>query len=86
MDAIRDHGLRTTLVSRNVTVGGRRTSLRLEPGMWDALDEIAEREEVSVSEIATLLDRRRGGSSLTAAVRVFVLSYYRAAAGMEGAA
>ena len=28
----------STLVNRNVTIGRRRTSLRLEPAMWDALE------------------------------------------------
>lgn len=86
MQEIQRRYLHTTLVSRNVTVGGRRTSLRLEPEMWDALDEIAEREAVTLSEICTRIDRarRHGASSLTAAVRVFVLSYFRAAATEEG--
>lgn len=31
---------RSTLVSRNVVISGRRTSVRLEPEMWDGLREI----------------------------------------------
>ena len=41
----------STLVNRNVTIGRRRTSLRLEPAMWDALEEICRREEMSQHEL-----------------------------------
>jgi predicted DNA-binding ribbon-helix-helix protein len=28
---------KSTLISRNITVNGKRTSMRLEPAMWEAL-------------------------------------------------
>ena len=74
----------STLVNRNVTVGGRRTSLRLEEPMWEALHEIARRENESVHQICTLVNLRRRDSSLTAAIRVFILTYFRAAATEDG--
>jgi predicted DNA-binding ribbon-helix-helix protein len=75
----------STLVSRNVTVAGRRTSLRLEPGMWEALAEVAEREGRPVSAICERIDRQRAPeTSLTAAVRVFLLVYFREAATEAG--
>jgi predicted DNA-binding ribbon-helix-helix protein len=73
-----------TLSNRNVTVNGRRTSMRLEQEMWDALREICRREDMTVHELCSLIDDRRGMSSLTAATRVFILMYYRAAATDEG--
>jgi predicted DNA-binding ribbon-helix-helix protein len=77
------------LINRNVVVNGRRTSLRLEPEMWEALAEIAQREGVSVSQVISRIDRevRQGawqGAGLTARVRVFVLGYFRAAATESG--
>ncbi|MGE0154448.1 MAG: ribbon-helix-helix domain-containing protein [Reyranellaceae bacterium] len=72
------------LVPRNVTVGGRRTSVRLEPETWNALHEIARREGVSVHDVCTIVAQRRTRSSLTAALRVFVLGYFRAAATESG--
>ena len=69
-----------TLVNRNVWVGQRRTSLRLELTMWQALDEVAAWTGVTIHQICTLVDQRRRESSLTAAIRVFLLTYYRAAA------
>ncbi len=74
----------STLVNRNVTVGGRRTSLRLEPAMWDAWEEICRREEMSQHELCAMIDERRRASSLTAAIRVFIVNYFRAAATEEG--
>ncbi|WP_375593889.1 ribbon-helix-helix domain-containing protein [Algihabitans albus] len=74
----------STLLSRNVTVDGRRTSLRLERLMWDALGEIAEREQLSANALVTRIAERRAASSLTAAVRVFIVSYFRAAATDDG--
>ncbi len=74
----------STLINRNVTVGGRRTSLRLEPAMWDALEEICRREEMSQHQLCAKIDERRRASSLTAAIRVFIVNYFRAAATEEG--
>jgi len=67
------------LVSRNIVIGGKRTSIRLEPSMWDALEEICVREQCNIHQISTLVSSRLSCSSFTAAVRVFVLSYYRSA-------
>jgi predicted DNA-binding ribbon-helix-helix protein len=74
----------STLVNRNVQVGPRRTSLRLEPAMWDALEEICRREEITQHELCRMIDERRRASSLTAAIRVFIVNYFRAAATEEG--
>jgi len=74
----------STLVNRNVTIGRRRTSLRLEPAMWDALEEVCRREEMSQHELCAMVDERRRTSSLTAAIRVFIVNYFRAAATEEG--
>ncbi len=74
----------STLVNRNVTIGRRRTSLRLEPAMWDALEEICRREDMSQHELCAMIDERRRSSSLTAAIRVFIVNYFRAAATEDG--
>lgn len=66
------------LVNRNVTVSGHRTSMRLEPELWDALAEIAAREGRTVNEICTEVDGRRRESTLTGAIRVFIVTYFRA--------
>ena len=68
------------LVTKNVTVGNLRTSLRLEPGIWEALDEICAREGLTVHQLCTLIDDYRRGNSRTSAVRVFTVTYFRTAA------
>ena len=77
-------GSQSTLVSRNVTVSGRRTSMRLEAAMWDALHAICRREGRSLHQMCSLISEQRQESSLTAAIRVFIMLYFRAAATDEG--
>lgn len=75
----------SNLVSRNVTVAGHRTSVRLEPDMWVALKDICRRERASLHDICTAVaERKNSDSSLTAAIRVFIMAYYRAAATDDG--
>ena len=62
---------------RNVSVAGRRTSVRMEMLMWRSLDDIREREGLTINQICTLVDNLRRNSGLTAALRVFIVAYYR---------
>jgi predicted DNA-binding ribbon-helix-helix protein len=70
----------SSLVIHNVVVGSHRTSVRLEPVMWDALRDIAHRHRVTLHNLVTDIDRERTASSLTAAIRVYIVDFYRAAA------
>ena len=67
----------STLVLGNVVVAGHRTSVRLEPAIWEALQDILQREAKTLNQLVTEIDRARIASSLTAAIRVFVVRYYR---------
>lgn len=67
----------TTLRSRNIIVGSHRTSMRLEPEMWEGLTDIARRERITINELCSRVNSRRRQSSLTSAMRVFILAYYR---------
>ena len=67
----------TSLICRNVYVAGHRTSVRMELILWDAFDEIATREKLGTNKLITLVNQYRGQNSLTAALRVFLLRYYR---------
>lgn len=78
-------GRMSPLVIRNVVVGGRRTSVRLEPVIWDALADIAGRLNRTVNGLVTEIERDRTASSLTAAIRVFVVDFYRGWAIRNGA-
>ena len=84
-DTAYDDECKTTLVSRNITVMGRRTSVRLEPEMWRALNEIADREKCTIHDICTLIKMRKNPmTSLTAAIRVFLMLYFRASSTEDG--
>jgi predicted DNA-binding ribbon-helix-helix protein len=48
--------------------------------MWDALREIAHAREIGLNDLVTEIDRRRVASSLTAAIRVYIVDFYRSAA------
>jgi len=77
--------VKSTLVSRNITVMGKRTSVRLEPEMWSAMREIAKRESCTIHELCSLISmRKKEKTSLTAAIRVFLMLYYRASSTEEG--
>ena len=76
---------KSSLVSRNITVLGRRTSVRLEPEMWRELKNISKRERCTIHDLCSLISLRKAdNTSLTAAIRVFLMLYFRAAATENG--
>ncbi|WP_225768523.1 ribbon-helix-helix domain-containing protein [Inquilinus sp. Marseille-Q2685] len=65
--------------TRNVTVGGARSSIRLEEAFWDALDEILRRENLRLNDLVSRIwDHLPAKGNLSGAVRVFVHSYFHA--------
>ena len=72
------------LISRNVTINGRRTSLRLEIEIWEAVSEICGHENLTVHQLCTIIDGRRGRSSRISAIRAFIVAYFRNASTDEG--
>lgn len=70
--AIATEGLR----KRDITVAGRRTSMKLDDANWNALTAVALVEGVSVDVIATEIQRKMDNThSLTSAIRVFIVAY-----------
>jgi predicted DNA-binding ribbon-helix-helix protein len=72
------------LVSRNVMGDFRRTSMRLEPELWDALEEMCQRERLVPRDIVRRIGAKAAPGGRTSAVRVEVLGYFRAAATERG--
>lgn len=72
------------LVNRNVTALRGRTSMRLEPELWDALEEICTRESLTMAEVIKQIERTGHPGGRTSAVRVHVLTYFRNAASDAG--
>jgi predicted DNA-binding ribbon-helix-helix protein len=75
----------STLVNKNVTIDGRRTSVRLEPVMWNGLAEICWREADTMHAVCSEIARHKAAdTSLTSAIRLFIIAYFRDAATNEG--
>lgn len=72
------------LVNRNVVAGSGRTSMRLEPELWDALIEVCQREGQDLHEVIRSVDSVRSDGGRTSAVRVFLLRYFRSASTEAG--
>lgn len=63
-----------SLLCRNVRVNGRRTSVKLEPEFWDALDMLARQSGSSLNELCEAAARlQEPDGTLTSAIRVFVV-------------
>lgn len=72
------HDLNSGLISRNIYVANRRTSIKLESELWDAFFDIAAAEGVSIHDLASgIADNKSDLASLTSAVRVFIVLYLR---------
>lgn len=74
--AASDQGVGTSLKPCAVKVGSLRTSIRLEPELWEALHDIGRRESLTRSQLLAFIASRRRGSSLSSAIRVFISTYY----------
>lgn len=61
---------------RNVRVGSRRTTLRLENAFWDALDAVCAREGTTIDRILSDLEGRRRSEALTSMVRSYLIAYW----------
>ena len=83
------------LVNRNVVGENGRTSMRLEPELWDALREICRREHIDTGALIRRVEAQRrqcpradtavcatteGPGGRTSGVRVFIVEYFRALA------
>lgn len=65
------------MIRRVMTINGRRTSVRMEKGFWEALDDVARRRGLAVADLVSEIDETRGDAPLTGALRVMAVSYFR---------
>jgi predicted DNA-binding ribbon-helix-helix protein len=76
---------RSSLMIRNVKVRGHRTSVRLEPQMWDSMIEICRREFCTPDDVCSYVaERKTSHDSLSSSLRVFMLDYFRNASTEDG--
>lgn len=71
--------MQTTLINKNVMLPVR-TSIRLEPLFWTALHDIAAAGGKTIHAVVQDINAGRSEGTLTSAVRVAVLEWYRLAA------
>ncbi len=75
----------SALVMRNVSVRGHRTSIRLEPQIWDTLAEICRREYCTLHDVCSYANEHRPPhGSLASSLRVFILEYFHKCATEDG--
>jgi predicted DNA-binding ribbon-helix-helix protein len=64
---------------RNVFLGEFKTSVRLPPVMWEALEDIARHLGVTLQDLIRRIERdREQGQGLTDAIRIYIVEFYRA--------
>jgi len=69
---------RSSLVMHNLVVDGHRTTVRLEPAIWDVLRDIADQQDVTVHNLVSAINRQHIASSLSSAIRAYVVVYLSA--------
>lgn len=62
---------------RSLTLKGHRTSISLEDAFWSALNDIANKQTKSISELVEIIDENRGEAGLSSTIRIYILQYYR---------
>ncbi len=69
--------MKSNIAKRSVVIGGHKTSVSLEEPFWQAVREITDARDITVSELLRQIDRDRQEANLSSAVRVFVLEQAR---------
>ncbi len=68
---------KSSVAKRSVTIAGHKTSITLEDAFWSGLKEIANRRDISVSDLLAAIDSEREEGNLSSTIRLFVLDCYR---------
>jgi predicted DNA-binding ribbon-helix-helix protein len=63
---------------RTVFLAEGKTSVRLAPVMWGALEDIARHKGITRQDLLSEIYRERQGSGFTEAIRVYIVEFYRA--------
>jgi len=66
------------IIKHSIFFAGHRTSVSLEDAFWKGLKESAGARRMSLPQLVASIDaKRRRGSNLSSAIRMFVLDFYR---------
>jgi predicted DNA-binding ribbon-helix-helix protein len=66
------------MMHANVHIGERRTSVSLDPVVWQSVCEIAAHQGKTETQLLAEINRARGALGLSVAIRRFVVEFYRA--------
>ena len=69
--------MKASIIERSIVVAGHNRIVGLEEAFWKALEEIAGGRDVTLSDLVAIIDGDRQHASLSSAIRVFVLGFYR---------
>ena len=64
-------------MKQNVWVGDRRTTIVLEAYVWDCIDSMLYREDVTLDAFCNMIEGVRRSSSMASSARLIVLAYFR---------
>ena len=69
-------GKKSAVLVRSLYINGRKTNVSLEDGFWEALEEIAAAQDLTVSRLISTIANREKYKNRSSMIRQFVLEYY----------
>ena len=69
--------MKSLVVKRSIVIAGHKTSVSLEDAFWRGLKEIAQVQQMTMSDIVGEIDVGRQQGNLSSAIRLFVLDKAR---------
>lgn len=71
------------LRKRSISLSGHATSIALEPEFWAVLDDMADKQSLSLATLVRNIDDGRGDRALASACRVAALGWVNRHEGSE---
>ncbi len=63
-------------IKKSLILSGHKTSVALEKEFWEALEAIANKNNISTDALIQKIDQNERNGSLASALRVFILSFF----------
>jgi predicted DNA-binding ribbon-helix-helix protein len=67
---------KSLVLKRSIIIGGHKTSVSLEDVFWNALRDIAQERDETLSKLVASIDANRKAANLSSALRVYVVRFY----------
>jgi predicted DNA-binding ribbon-helix-helix protein len=69
--------MKSQIVKRSFVIASHKKSISLEAAVWTSLEELATYQDVTMVALLTTIDATRHQESLSSAIRLFILNFYR---------